>query len=226
MTAESAFSRLIARNALALLLAVGVLWAPPASAAPSPAEQCPLDAPSHCENDLTVASADEEEEIGDEAEADEAEEERASAEEREEEEEAGPAQDGKGAASTTGPTPNRDLGSESRHDSHGGVPVVSHLKLTAKTATTLKHGKPLASAVSFAFMLSAPAKVRVTLVRQTNSRGHRHWTKLPDSITTIVGIGHRHRNLTGRNRLSPGRYRLTVKPANGPSRSIYLNTNH
>lgn len=71
-------------------------------------------------------------------------------------------------------------------------------------------------------MLSAPAKLHVTLVEQTTSHGHKHWTTLPDSLTTKAGKGLVSDKLTGRNRLSAGRYRLTLKPTNGRSRSIYL----
>lgn len=75
-------------------------------------------------------------------------------------------------------------------------------------------------------MLSAPAKVHVTLVKQTSARGHKRWTMLPDSLTTNAGKGRGSRNLTGHNTLSAGRYLLTVKPANGRSRSIYLSARH
>jgi hypothetical protein len=77
-------------------------------------------------------------------------------------------------------------------------------------------------ALEFSFTLTAPAKVHVTLVEQTSSHGHKHWTTLPDSLTANAGKGRGSGKLTGHNRLSPGRYRLTLKPSSGRSRSIYL----
>jgi hypothetical protein len=94
--------------------------------------------------------------------------------------------------------------------------------LTAKATAALRHGKAPASAVEFSFVLSAPAKLYVTLVEQTSSHGHKSWTMLPDSLTTTAGKGRASGRLTGHNRLSAGRYRLTLKPSSGRSRSIYL----
>jgi hypothetical protein len=133
-------------------------------------------------------------------------------------------EDGEGVASTeaiaeeagTGPPPNTGAGAN--------VVVLSHLKLTSKTTAALERHQPSVSTVQFSFTLSAPAKVRVTLFKQTAGRGRKQWTMLPDSLTTKVGKGLVSRSLTGHHRLSPGRYRLTVKPLTGSSRSIYLST--
>jgi hypothetical protein len=45
---------------------------------------------------------------------------------------------------------------------------------------------------------------------------------LPDSLVLSLSQGHVARSLKGHNHLSAGRYRLTVKPTGGRSRSIYL----
>ena len=45
---------------------------------------------------------------------------------------------------------------------------------------------------------------------------------LPDSLSLSLTQGHVARSLKGHNHLQVGRYRLTVKPAGGHSRSIYL----
>jgi hypothetical protein len=103
-----------------------------------------------------------------------------------------------------------------------GSVAVSHLELTARATAALARGLPTASAVAFSFTLSATADVRVTIVRQTSTGGHRRWATLPDSLTLSLTRGHVARSLKGRNHLSPGRYRLTVKPTDGRSRSIYL----
>ncbi len=100
--------------------------------------------------------------------------------------------------------------------------AVSHLELTTRATAALAHRLPSASAVAFSFTLSATANVHVTIVRQTSTGGHKHWVTLPDSLTLSLAQGHVARSLKGRNHLSPGRYRLTVKPTGGHSRSIYL----
>ncbi|HXC23329.1 MAG TPA: hypothetical protein VNU28_01980 [Solirubrobacteraceae bacterium] len=100
--------------------------------------------------------------------------------------------------------------------------AVSDLKLTARAAAALAHRLPPVSAIGFSFTLSSPASVRITIVKQTSTSGHGHWTRLPDSLTLSVAQGRATRSLKGENRLSPGRYRLTVKPAGGRPRSIYL----
>jgi hypothetical protein len=100
--------------------------------------------------------------------------------------------------------------------------AVAHLELTARATAALARRLPSASAIAFSFTLSATADVRVTIVRQTSTGGHKHWATLPDSLTLSLTQGHVARSLKGRNHLSPGRYRLTVKPAGGRSRSIYL----
>lgn len=100
--------------------------------------------------------------------------------------------------------------------------VLSDLKLTPQTSTALRRRQPVAAAVGFSFTLSAPAKVRVTLVKQTNVKGHIRWVALPNSLTLTAAKGQDRSSLKGHDRLSLGRYRLTVKPAGGHSRSIYL----
>jgi hypothetical protein len=105
-----------------------------------------------------------------------------------------------------------------------GLVALSHLRLTAKARIALEQHLPSASAVGFSFTLSASATVLVTLLKQTSVDGHERWTTLPDSLTLSLTPGHVAGTLKGHNRLSPGHYRLTVKPANGRPREIYLNT--
>lgn len=155
------------------------------------------------------ASAGEGEE---EPEESEGEEEVASAEA--EAEEAGARTVGSPSSRASSPSVNPSTGAN--------VVVLSQLKLTASATAALRRRMPSASTVGFSFMLSAPAKVRVTLVKQTGKHGHKQWAALPDSLTVSAGKGRVSRSLTGHNKLSPGRYRLTVKPMMGRSRSIYL----
>jgi hypothetical protein len=100
--------------------------------------------------------------------------------------------------------------------------VLSHLRLTARAVSALARQTPSASAVGFSFTLSAPTTVRVTLVKQVSSAGRKHWATLPDSLNLPLARGRASRSLRGHNRLSAGRYRLTVKPAGGHSHAIYL----
>jgi hypothetical protein len=131
-------------------------------------------------------------------------------------------EDGEGVASTEAIAEEAGTSPPSNPGAGANVVVLSHLKLTSKATAALEHHQPSVSTVQFSFTLSAPAKVRVTLFKQTAGHGRKQWAMLPDSLTTNVGKGLVSRSLTGHNRLSPGRYRLTVKPLTGSSRSIYL----
>ncbi|MGA9876616.1 MAG: hypothetical protein WBQ21_12485 [Solirubrobacteraceae bacterium] len=114
-------------------------------------------------------------------------------------------------------------GSPSHRAGSSGVAVLSDLRLTAQATAALDRHRPSASEIGFSFMLSAPSKVRVTLVEQSESHGHKRWTELPDSLTVNAAAGRVSRTLGGHNHLSPGRYRLSVTPLMGRPRSIYLN---
>jgi|SRR5580693_5469103 hypothetical protein len=113
-------------------------------------------------------------------------------------------------------------GSASDRGRAGRGVLVSNLELTARATAALARHRPSASSIGFSFTLSAPCKVRVSLVEQVDTDGRELWATLPDSLTAAVAAGHVSRDLTGHNRLTPGRYRLTVKPLAGRSRSIYL----
>jgi hypothetical protein len=113
-------------------------------------------------------------------------------------------------------------GSPSGRAGATGNVSLSKLELTAQATAALDHHHPSASAIVFSFTLSAPSKVRVTLVRQTVSHDQKRWTALPDSLTVNASLGRVSCRLSGHNHLSPGRYRLTVRPLAGNSRSIYL----
>ncbi|MGN6373711.1 MAG: hypothetical protein ACTHM1_12130 [Solirubrobacteraceae bacterium] len=104
----------------------------------------------------------------------------------------------------------------------GGALVLSKLQLTHKSSVSLKHS-PLASQVEFSFRLVKSMKVQVTFVKQGKPHAHKHWTAIPaDSLTISATKGSSRHHLVGRNRLSAGRYRLTLSPAHGKPRSIYV----
>ncbi|HXC46059.1 MAG TPA: hypothetical protein VNU24_05590, partial [Solirubrobacteraceae bacterium] len=106
--------------------------------------------------------------------------------------------------------------------SSAGSIVISQLKLTSRTTAALARALPSASSIGFSFMLNAAARLHVAIVRETSTGGHKRWTLLPDSLALSAGQGHVSRSLKAHNHLSAGRYRLTVKPTGGRSRSIYL----
>jgi hypothetical protein len=115
-----------------------------------------------------------------------------------------------------------EAGASSASEDHAGSVAVSNLRLTARATAALAHHLPSASAVAFSFTLSAPTSVHVTIVRQTGTSGHGRWAMLPDSLTLSLARGRTAHALKGRNHLSAGRYRLTVKPSGGRSRSLYI----
>ena len=183
---------------------MGAIFTAPTLAA-SPTNSSCADAASGCAHAPTVAHvSDSEGEEAEEEELEEGAEEAATAEVEAEE-----AETATGNSATNG-------------SSGADSVVLSHLQLTAKATAALAHHLPVASVVSFSFTLSAPAKVQVRIVRQSSTAGHRDWTTLPDSLTLSTAEGHTALSLKGHNRLSAGRYRLTVKPTGGLSRSIYL----
>ncbi|HEY5193291.1 MAG TPA: hypothetical protein VIJ39_05400 [Solirubrobacteraceae bacterium] len=181
--------------------------APSASAAGATRSHCAVPAATApgCMHTLAIAYASDSEGEEPEEELEEGEAEAATAEVEAEEAETG-----------TGNSPVLGSGS-------AGSIVVSHLELTTKATAALAHRLPSVSAIGFSFALSAPARVQVTIVRQTSSGGRTRWVTLPDSLTLSTARGRTALSLKGHNRLSPGRYRLTVKPTNGHARSIYLN---
>jgi hypothetical protein len=197
------------------LLALLVLWtvygANPqsVSAAARRTSSCPAPTatPTGCMHPAALAHTSDIESEEPEEELEEGGEEAASAEAEAEEVEEVEA--GTGTSAASGPN-------------DGGSVVLSHLELTTKATIALAHRLPPASAIGFSFTLSAPAKVQVTIVRQASTGGRNHWSALADSLTMSVTKGRATRSLKGHNRLSPGRYRLTVKPSGGRSRSIYL----
>jgi hypothetical protein len=204
--------------ALTALLAMCLLLIGGSSAAIAAAGSCSSLAPwrAGCMGTLSFEQADAAEEEAEE-ELEEGEE-AASAEARAEELDSGTA--GQPSNPISGPSEASSPSSRARTGGSGAV--VSRLELTTRASTALEQRQPPASTVGFSFMLSAPTIVKVTLVRQLSANGKKQWVPLPDSLTVKAARGRVNLSLTGHNRLSHGRYRLTVKPAGGDSRSIYL----
>jgi hypothetical protein len=101
---------------------------------------------------------------------------------------------------------------------------LSALALTPSASAALARGVPALSQVAFAFVLSAPARVRVrtrvTLARQVVVRGRARWVVVTGGFTLAAARGRDHGRLRGRGALAPGRYRLTLAPARGAESTI------
>jgi hypothetical protein len=96
---------------------------------------------------------------------------------------------------------------------------LTHLALTARARAAIARSLPTLSQVAFAFTLSAPARVRVTLSRQVVVHGRPRWVPVPGALTLAAGGGRDRAHLRGRRTLAPGRYRLTLTPARGGARA-------
>ncbi len=102
------------------------------------------------------------------------------------------------------------------------IPSLSGLALTHGAIVTLDRAHPEVAEISFAFSLTAPARVRVTLARRTGSHRHARWTPLPYSITISAKRGRTSGHLRSHHALAPGSYELTLTPAHGAARSIVI----
>ena len=138
-----------------------------------------------------------------------------------------PAEGGSGDPAPTntpsgGDAPSRHAASDTSARDRAAIRV-SEFDLTFAATGTLHHGWPAITRVAFAFTLSASTRVRVALAKLVHGRGHWRWQVLPDSITIPAGKGRNSAHLRARGRLAPGRYRLTLTPANGVPLSLIVN---
>jgi hypothetical protein len=117
------------------------------------------------------------------------------------------------AEGTSSATPTSSVANEP-------VPVLSGLSLTRTAIAALSHPRPQVPQLAFAFTLSAPARVRVTVAKQVHVRGRTRWQTLPDTLTITAAKGRDGGRLSGRGALAPGRYRLTLTPARGAPRAL------
>jgi hypothetical protein len=96
------------------------------------------------------------------------------------------------------------------------------LTLTAGARAAVRHTRVTISELVFSCTLSAAVTVRATLAVRVRSGGHTHWRTLPDTLAFSAAKGVNRRQLHGVARLAPGRYRLTLDPVGGKSRSIAI----
>ncbi len=102
----------------------------------------------------------------------------------------------------------------------GATVTLSDLALTTPASAAIARGRPTLSQVAFAFYLSGPARVRVTLSRLRAARGRTHWVAATGALTLAAVLGGDSAHLRGATTLAPGSYRLTLTPARGAARSI------
>ena len=138
-----------------------------------------------------------------------------------------PVSESGGTTGPAGPAPEISDGrgpTLSTTGSSAAIPELSALTLTRAALLALADARSRVgiSAVAFSFILSMPAKVRVTLAKRVVSHGRRRWQTLPDSLTVSGAGGRDHARLSARGRLAPGLYLLTLTPAPGLARSITL----
>jgi hypothetical protein len=97
---------------------------------------------------------------------------------------------------------------------------VSGLTLTRKAAPARSRRRPRVARVGFAFTLSAPARITVTLASWRRSRRGGRWRLVAVPVTFDGNAGRQRRNLNARRALAAGRYSLTVTPAFGVPASL------
>jgi Subtilase family len=108
----------------------------------------------------------------------------------------------------------------SRAGSNAVVPILSAPALARSATAALHRHRPRASQVAFAFTLNMAARVRVTLAKRVSARGRTRWQTLPNTLTIAGARGRDRARLSGRGRLAPGRYRLTLTPAHGTAQAL------
>jgi hypothetical protein len=101
------------------------------------------------------------------------------------------------------------------------MPIISALGLTRSAKAALLHrGRAKLSKLAFAFTLNTAARVRATVYRLVRVRGHLRWQAFSASLAIAATRGTQSRRLSGRLALPAGRYRLTLAPERGVSRSV------
>ncbi len=100
------------------------------------------------------------------------------------------------------------------------APILSAPTLTRTATAALRHGRPRASRVAFAFTLNVGARVHVTLAKLIVAHGRKRWQTLPYSFTIAGAPGRDRAHLNAHRTLAPGRYRLTLAPAHGTARTL------
>jgi hypothetical protein len=100
------------------------------------------------------------------------------------------------------------------------TPILSAPALTETASEALSHGKPKVSQIAFAFTLNVAAHVQVKLAKQVVTHGRKRWQTLPYALTITGARGRDSSRLSAHAALAPGRYRLTLTPVGGVTRTL------
>jgi hypothetical protein len=100
------------------------------------------------------------------------------------------------------------------------IASVSALSLTRGAIIALNRPRVRVSQLSYAFTLSAPAQVRVALLRWTRVRRHKRWVAIARPVVLAAAPGRVAGHLSGTRAIKPGRYELTVTPSGGRPDSL------
>jgi hypothetical protein len=174
------------------------------------AEEAEAEAVVQEEEQARAEARSEEELVRTEEEAEARQQEKASAESR-----SRSSSSGGGSSGVTIPGPNAPTTVTT-----DASPRISSLALTLKALLALNQARPRMSRIAFAFTISAVAPVNVTLTKRVRLHGHTRWALVHRPLTIAALSGRNSQHLSGAGVLSPGAYRLTLAPADGPTRSI------
>jgi len=97
---------------------------------------------------------------------------------------------------------------------------LSDVALTLSALIALNRSHPRISQVDFAFDVSAPARVRVSLAERVRAHRHARWQTLPGALMLSANAGRNSHRLSGHRTLAAGDYRLTLTPSDGAARSL------
>jgi hypothetical protein len=100
------------------------------------------------------------------------------------------------------------------------TPLISALRLTRAARAAATRRRLALSRVAFAFDARRPAHVRATLARLVRVRGRARWRRVSTSLAFLARAGSQSRRLSGGGTLASGRYRLTLTPVDGATRSL------
>ena len=97
---------------------------------------------------------------------------------------------------------------------------LSGLALTVNALIALNTSRPRLSQLGFTFTINLATRVRASLAKLIDRRGHARWQPLARSLTIAATGGRDSRHFGGHGLLSSGSYRLTLTPVGGAASSI------
>ncbi len=101
-----------------------------------------------------------------------------------------------------------------------GPPRITSLSLTRTAVQALIASRPRIARMGFSFTITAPARVRVILLRQARRGGRLRWSPAAAAFALTARTGVNSSHLLGRGHLGRGPYRITLVPSSGAARSV------